>query len=204
MENNFDITTFCIIKNHELFFNGQSIFKEQENSNQVFLKNAYKELIINYPKYFKMDNLSKLALIGTHQILSEIDIQKENNIALLFANKSSCLDIDCKHQESIQDKNNYFPSPANFVYTLPNICLGEIAIKFNLKSENSFFIFDKFLDANNFIFEYAKILIDTNKAEQVLCGWTEFLNEKMEACFYLVSKNNGTNTITINELNNSL
>ena len=92
-----------------------------------------------------MDNLSKLAFLAADLLLkNEVNEGEENNIALLFANKSSSLDTDVKHQESIADRQNYFPSPAVFVYTLPNICMGEISIRHKLYTENSFFIFAQF------------------------------------------------------------
>ena len=145
---------------------------------------------MNYPKFFKMDNLSKLAFIGSELLLkSVVDATTENNIALLFANKSSSLDTDVKYQNSISDDENYFPSPAVFVYTLPNICLGEIAIKNQLKSENSFFIFEAF--NSEFMMNYANVLLDTKKADKVLCGWVEYFNEEYKAFLYLVT-NEGT------------
>ena len=92
-----------------------------------------------------MDSLSKLAFLAGDILLNEeLSIEEENNIALVFSNKASSLDTDRKHQESIQNQENYYPSPAVFVYTLPNICIGEISIKHKLYSENSFFIFDSF------------------------------------------------------------
>ena len=90
-----------------------------------------------------------------------------------------------KHQESIQNKESYYPSPAVFVYTLPNICIGEISIKYKLYSENSFFIFDNFNAAH--LFSYTNSLLSSNKATQVLCGWVEFDDENnYEAFLYLV------------------
>ena len=34
--------------------------------------------------------------------------------------------------------------------------------------------------------DYANILIETQKAESVLCGWTEFFGEEYKAFLYLV------------------
>ncbi len=145
---------------------------------------------MNYPKFFKMDNLSKLAFLGSELLLNPIiKSGVENNIALLFTNKSASLDTDIKYQKSISDDENYFPSPAVFVYTLPNICLGEISIKHQLKSENSFFIFEAF--NSDFMTNYANLLIATKKADKVLCGWVEYFNEEYKAFLYLVT-NEGT------------
>ncbi len=140
---------------------------------------------MDYPKFFKMDNLSKLAFLASEMVLNEQLIARaENNIALVFANQSSSLDTDVKYQQSIGDKENYFPSPAVFVYTLPNICVGEISIRHQLKSENAFFVFEE----NNelFLMQYAQSLLESKKASKVLCGWVEFFEEKYLAKLFLV------------------
>jgi hypothetical protein len=162
------------------------IFESVSESFSDFSKKGYQNFEINYPKFFKMDNLSKLAFLAAELLLKkEIDESKENNIALVFANKSSSLDTDVRYQDSISDKENYFPSPAVFVYTLPNICIGEISIKHQLKSENSFFIFEAFNSA--FMTNYANALLNSEKANKVLCGWVEYYNEEYKAFLYLVA-----------------
>jgi hypothetical protein len=176
-----------MIQEGKITLNGKVIFTSEEPDFSSFSKKAYQNFEMNYPKFFKMDNLSKLAFMGAELLLREvIDISNENNIALNFSNKASSLDTDVKYQSSIADKENYFPSPAVFVYTLPNICLGEISIKHQLKSENSFFIFEAF--NSEFTVNYADILLNTNKADQVLCGWVDYFKEDYKAFLYLVSK----------------
>jgi hypothetical protein len=187
LDNKNHIQSFCTIEHNQIMLNGEILFKQEGTVFNEFSKSAYQHFEIGYPKFFKMDNLSKLAFLGAELLLKPIiETSKENNIALLFANKSSSLDTDVKFQESISDQENYFPSPAVFVYTLPNICLGEISIKHQLKSENSFFIFDAF----NFAFmeNYANLLLNTQKADKVLCGWVEYFNEQYKAFLYLVTK----------------
>ena len=180
------IEAFCTIQNNKITLNGETIFESEPSSFSDFSKKAYKNLEINYPKFFKMDNLSKLAFLGAEIVLANAtNTAAENDIALILANKSSSLDTDVKYQNSISDKANYFPSPAVFVYTLPNICLGEISIKHQLKSENSFFIFGAF--HSEFMNNYANVLLHTKKAEKVLCGWVEYYNEEYKAFLYLVA-----------------
>ena len=184
MENKTYIQTFCTIENNKIVFNGETLFEAENSGFADFSKKAYQHLEIGYPKFFKMDNLSKLAFLASELLLkNEIEEDKENNIALVFANSSSSLDTDVKYQHSIADKENYFPSPAVFVYTLPNICLGEISIRHQLKSENSFFIFEAFDPA--FIANYAHQLLKSKKADKILCGWVEYYNEKYNAFLYL-------------------
>jgi hypothetical protein len=186
-ENKTYIQSFCTIQSNEIILDGVSLFKLEPTTFSDFSKKAYQNFEINYPKFFKMDSLSKLAFLGAELLLkNEIDTEKENNIALVFANNSSSLDTDVKYQNSISDPENYFPSPAVFVYTLPNICLGEISIRHQLKSENSFFIFETFNPV--FMANYAKVLLDSNKADKVLCGWVEYYDEEFKAFLYLVAK----------------
>lgn len=181
------IQSFCTIQNNQISLNGEVVFSTEPTAFSDFSKKAYQHFEMGYPKFFKMDNLSKLAFLGAELLLkTESDASKENNIALVFANKSSSLDTDMKYQNSITDPENYYPSPAVFVYTLPNICLGEISIRHQLKSENSFFIFVEYNPV--FMEKYSSILLETQKAEKVLCGWVEYCNEDCKAFLYLVDK----------------
>ncbi len=181
------IKAICTIQKNEIILNGNSVFNLEPTNFSDFAKKAYQHFEINYPKFFKMDNLSKLAFLAAELLLkSEISEEQENNIALVFANKSSSLDTDVKYQNSIVNSENYFPSPAVFVYTLPNICIGEISIKHQLKSENTFFIFDHF--DSEFMTNYSNLLLNTNKAEKVLCGWVEYYNEEYKAFLYIIDK----------------
>ncbi|MBW4362069.1 3-oxoacyl-ACP synthase [Flavobacterium taihuense] len=179
------IKSFCTIQNNQISLNGEIVFDTEPTVFSDFSKKAYQHLEMNYPKFFKMDNLSKLAFLGAELLLkNEDDSEIENNTALVFANKSSSLDTDVKYQDSISDPENYYPSPAVFVYTLPNICLGEISIKHRLKSENSFFIF---ADYNpEFMEKYSNILLEAQKADKVLCGWVEYYKEDYKAFLYLI------------------
>lgn len=169
--------------------NGNTIFYSDETEFSSFIKSAAKHLNTDYPKFFKMDNLSKLAFLAADILLKENPAHSNNikDVAIVLSNRASSLDTDRKHQISISDKDNYYPSPSIFVYTLPNICIGEISIKHQLHSENSFFIFEKFNATHLHI--NADFLLKQNKADKVLCGWVDFDDNNYEAFLYLVSEN---------------
>lgn len=172
----------CIIQNSKIVLNEQIVFETQTENFSDFAKEAYKNLELNYPKFHKMDNLSKLAFLASEMILKNDDHSK---IALVFANKSSSLDTDFKYQESINSQEHYFPSPAVFVYTLPNICVGEISIRHKLQTENAFFVLDEFDE--EFLNSYAAQILQSGKAEKVLCGWVELYQESYKAFVYLLT-----------------
>lgn len=189
MKEKIHIKSYCHIKDQTVSVNGQAIFSDVVGTEDfsTFIKNAYKSLKTDYPKFFKMDNLSKLAFLAADVLLKNENLNEaENNIALVFSNKASSLDTDRKHQATIENDAEYFPSPAVFVYTLPNICLGEISIKHRLFSENSFFIFDRF-NAEHLKL-YANSLLQSGKAEKTLCGWVDLDENYYDAFLYLVEK----------------
>ncbi|MDC9723564.1 MAG: 3-oxoacyl-ACP synthase [Urechidicola sp.] len=183
MNKNCYIQSYCSITSNTVSLNGDELFKDDSEDVKSFLKAVYKSLEIKYPKFFKMDSLSKLAFLGAELLLTEES--KSSNTALVFSNAASSLDTDRKHQESINDAENYFPSPAVFVYTLPNIGIGEISIRHQLKSENAFFIFEKY--NAEFHHNYENCLIQLNKADSVLGGWVNVDENKCEAFLYLIA-----------------
>ncbi|ASW75628.1 3-oxoacyl-ACP synthase [Chryseobacterium piperi] len=172
----------CTIQNSKITLNEKVVFSSQDITFQEFAKEAYKSLDLNYPKFHKMDSLSKLAFLSAEMILKN---QDKTRTALVFANRSSSLDTDFKYQDSINSKENYFPSPAVFVYTLPNICVGEISIRHQMQTENAFFVLDEFDES--FLNNYAQQILDTRKAEKVLCGWVELYQESYKAFVYLLT-----------------
>lgn len=175
-------TDICTIENSKIVLNNEIIFETPTENFSDFAKEAYKSLELNYPKFHKMDNLSKLAFLASEMILKDED---HSRTALVFANRSSSLDTDFKYQESINSQENYFPSPAVFVYTLPNICVGEISIKHKMQTENAFFVLDEFDE--NFLNDYAAQILQSGKADKVLCGWVELYQESYQAFVYLLT-----------------
>lgn len=175
--------TVCI-RERKIWVDQNEVFhNESPCSADLFLKSVYQYLAPNYPKFHKMDGLSKLAFLAAEMLLENND---EKNIALIFSNKESSLDTDRKHQQAIQDPESFFPSPATFVYTLPNIAMGEVAIRHQLKTENIFLLGQSF--QTNYIYSYSNYLLDHKLAKSVLCGWLKFIDNTYEAVCYLVGE----------------
>ena len=109
---------------------------------KALLTALYHKYVGDYPKYYKMDGLSKLGFLASELLIaSEADTQStesEQRAVILF-NHSSSIATDQRYQASIQAED-YYPSPSLFVYTLPNIVTGEIAIRHQLHGETSFYI----------------------------------------------------------------
>ena len=113
------------------------------SSGTSLLTALYRQYINDYPRYYKMDGLSRLGFVASQLLLRAEGTpspDKRTDRAVVLFNRSSSVAADLKYQESIKDANNFFPSPSDFVYTLPNIVTGEIAIRHQYGGETSFYI----------------------------------------------------------------
>ena len=149
------------------------------------LLSVYQELKLNYPKFYKMDNLSKLGWLASEVLLqdeSEAKLYRPEKVGLVIANKNGSLDNDIKYQNTIND----VPSPSVFVYTLPNIVIGEICIRNNFKGEHAFFLQENFDAA--FICQQADYLLEAGILDRCICGWIDVLGETYKAALFLVDK----------------
>ena len=182
----------CKIKDNAIYVNNRLVFEANSTDINDFLKSAYTFLELNYLKFFKMDNYSKLACIAAELIFQYLDKNeyKESDIALVFANKSASLDTDMSYFETISD----IASPAKFVYTLPNIMMGEICIRHKLKGENAFFVFDSF--DGDFLLTHAKELIQNDYCKSCLIGWVEIEDNQYEGALWYVERQDFVSTKT--------
>ena len=146
----------------------------------------YRSLQIDYPKFFKMDGLSKLGFLASEMIFKDDGkrFEPRENIAVICFNRSSSLDTDLQYKATISDNENYFPSPALFVYTLPNIVAGEIAIRNNIFGETAFYICKEF-DARQIVGTVRNAFCDKTTTA-VLAAWIEHFGAKREALMMCV------------------
>ena len=177
------VISSCRIQSGKVTVNEASVFSASDEEFPAFLKAAYRALALAYPKFFKMDKLCQLAFIGSEFLLKSITKTfRDDEVALCFFNKSSSLDTDRRHQELINEGKKI--SPALFVYTLPNIMMGEIAIKNKWYGENLLILRPDF-NFEEWSIE-ADLLISSGKANYCLGGWVEVLRDKYELNLFLV------------------
>ena len=139
-----------------VILDGQSIPVSQ--TGEKMLVELYRRYAGDYPKFFKMDTLSRLGFIAAELLLKDEQVE-----AVILANRSASIKNDTDYLATIRD-DNYYPSPAFFVYTLPNIVTGEIAIRHHIQGETSFYILDKPEELNP--------LLETIQTS-ALAGWCE-------------------------------
>jgi hypothetical protein len=174
------IASYCRIKNGSVSINGKNIFFG--NSNLETLATAlYEHLKIDYPKFYKMDKQSKFGVLAAELVLANFKIDDPYAASVILSNSAASLDTDIHYQQASAKA----PSPAVFVYTLPNIVAGEICIRHGIKGESNFFVTPEY--DPYFLSSYLRTLM-TGNITTALTGWIEVLGEKADVFLYLVTK----------------
>ena len=161
--------------------NGVSIdglLRESHGEGMSLITDIYKRYLDDNPKYYKMDPLCRLGYIATELLLmaenSPSDTSR-NDRAVVFFNGSSSIMADMAYEKSIEDKDNYFPSPSAFVYTLPNIVIGEIAIRNHYQGETSFYILNQRND--DIIEQVVEASFIDKDTTSMISGWLDYQDD---------------------------
>lgn len=147
----------------------------------------YREMIGNYPKFFKMDSLCKLGFVAAELLLGSMTAEEKENGAIILFNRNGSLITDRNYQQTIAD-DNYFPSPALFVYTLANIVTGEIAIRHKIYGESSFYILENRDEKR--MEEIVENAFLTSDPSFILTGWVDYDDEEHYLAEMKIMKNN--------------
>ncbi len=152
--------------------------------NSTLITKVYRNEIGDWPKFFKMDSLSKMGFVGVEMALKQANITLDSEkTCVIMANRISSTKDNREFAATIEDHNQYFPSPALFVYTVPNVVTGEIAIRHQLYGETSFYILDKQEDLEPIVQSTAQ----TTHADTLIVGWLE--EEEANIRILEISKN---------------
>ena len=179
---------FVMITPEAVKLNGNDMAHAEQGN--ALLTELYRTHVGDYPKFFKMDTLSKLGFVASEMLLKdegqERFVSREDRAVVLF-NKTASLQADTNYQATIQDPENFFPSPAAFVYTLPNIVTGEIAIRNKYYGETSFIVMES-CDAHIMARQLMNAFQDL-MTQSILGGWLDCNDENhFEARLFLVEK----------------
>lgn len=175
------ITPEEVVLDHQKLWEGnqnanEKLGEQEGQEHHSLLTTLYKQMIGNYPKFYKMDGLSRLGFVASEILLNAEKGETDKERAIIFFNHSSSIASDRNYKESINDKDNYFPSPSIFVYTLPNIVTGEIAIRNHFHGETSFFILpDK---DERMMEEILQASCRDDQSKSFLTGWIDYEDER--------------------------
>ena len=133
------------------------------------LGKLYRENVGDYPKFFKMDTACKLGFLLAELLVKDEPnrfVPRKDRAVLVFSRSGSLAD-DKNYAASMED----FPSPALFVYTLPNPVTGEIAIRNKYAGETSAFVLESFNPEQ--ILDQIVLAFQDTAARSVLAAWID-------------------------------
>lgn len=176
------------VTTHTVLITPQKVMLDNEETDigqqtgKALLTYLYKTRIQDYPKFYKMDALARLGFVATELLLQKE--QKAGNKeqktkgerAVIFFNESSSVNADKAFLSTIADPENFYPSPSAFVYTLPNIVNGEIAIRNNYHGETAFYILPRKDDETMRMITQATLFDSFHSS--IITGWLECKTEE--------------------------
>ena len=108
------------------------------NKGASLLTEIFKESLADGSRFFKMDLFSRLAYVAVGLLAKDApgEYVPEETGLLIFTLNGSVL-ADRKHLSTFSKPDEYYPSPAIFINTLPNVVLGEMAVTHRIKGETT-------------------------------------------------------------------
>ena len=164
------------ISPQQIILNGEPLPVADDGND--LLTAAYRQQVNDYPKFFKMDGLSKLCFVASELLLQTVDEERfveRDDRAVVLMGRSGSIHADRHYLTTISDRDNFFPSPSVFVYTLPNIAAGEVAIRNKYLGETAFYALHHQDEAaiQNLI---RSALMDESTGS-VLAGWADYFDK---------------------------
>ena len=168
------VTARVQISPQGLWVNGERRSLRQEGA--ALLTEIYKTCLDDNPKFYKMDLFSRVAYLASAMLLRE---EKEvEEMPFILFNRSSSVLADRHHLRSCNGPEGFFPSPSVFVYTLPNVVMGDLAVHYGLKGETTLLILPEKDEA--LMERITGSVFTQTGARMMLTGWADAADE---TCF---------------------
>lgn len=145
---------------------------------ESLLTDLYKAHVRDYPKFYKMDPLCRVGFIASELLLTAEGCRQEQlgeGRGVVLFNAASSLADDRNYQATIDDPATAFPSPSLFVYTLPNVLTGEIAIRNHYFGETNFVVLPEF-DSDTMAATIEMTFSDKS-LQSLVTGWVDCYDE---------------------------
>ena len=146
----------------------------------------YRAEVGDYPKFFKMDTACKLGFLLAERLAEQPRFTPREDRAVLMFSTCGSLCNDRHYEETVRE----FPSPSLFVYTLPNIITGEIAIRNKFEGETSAYVLERF-DPETFVALVEQAFQDA-VTESAVCGWVDVRADDDFTAFAFLVERDGT------------
>ena len=179
------VTGFVRISGNAVICDGEVLIQpDVRDGPDKFLERVYETAGIDYPRFYKMDKLSGAGFLAAEVLTRKYPVDKIPASAkgIILSNRNASLETDRRYLEAVRKA----PSPAIFVYTLPNIVVGEICIRHGIKGENAFFVTDGF--DPGLLVPYVQETFKVSEMHACLAGWVDVMEHDHDVLLYLVER----------------
>ena len=144
----------------------------------ALLTELYRTYVNDYPKYFKMDEPTKLGFLATELLLRAEGDRHEDSCdrAVIVFGRSGSIVSDRRFQASLDGDDGFFPSPSVFVYTLPNMVAGEIALRNHYHGETAYYALDRY--DPTLIGSVVEATFADGSVGSIISGWVDYADEQ--------------------------
>lgn len=150
-----------------------------EATGKALLTDLYKRAVGDYPRFYKMDLLSRLGFL-TAELLLKVDEDNDkteiSECAVVLFGRHGSVVADRNYLRTIATPENFYPSPERFIYTLPNIVTGEIAIRHQLHAETTFIYLPRYNESE--LQRLVQVCAERLPSKYLLTGWVDAENDE--------------------------
>lgn len=147
-----------------------------------------KKYLSDSSRFFKMDLFSRLAFVGTGLIAKDsLDGCDPEDVALFLFTQNGSILADRKHLSTFSNPEEYYPSPAVFINTLPNVVLGEISVKNTIKGETTLVMLPE--RDNDVIERIVGVTLSATHPSVMIYGWVDCTAEDVYQADLIMLKN---------------
>lgn len=168
-------------------------FLPVEGQGQALLKFLYQTYVDDYPKFYKMDPLCKLGFLASELLLQAEEKEGQPRFipcedrAVVMVGRSASICADRAYQQTIQSADDFYPSPSAFIYTLPNIVTGEIAMRNHYHGETTCLL----QETPGNVHSLLSRALRASGIQSVLGGWLDVADpDRFEATIYIINRAN--------------
>ena len=158
------------IRPDKVVLNGKA--ESYESTGSALVSEIFKKKLLDGSRFFKMDLFSRLAYVATGLLAKDAlaDYAPEDIALFIFTQNGSVL-ADRKHLSTFSNPEEFYPSPAVFINTLPNVVLGEIAVMNTIKGETTLVMLPCRDDA--LIDSIVKASLSSTRPSIMIYGWVD-------------------------------
>jgi hypothetical protein len=188
------VISFCKISGHSIVLDGERQPDLESHLQGQMLSekfdNLFKVMHGDYPRFYRLDDYSKLGIIAAELILRKAGLDTvtpKPDMGIILHTRSGTLYADSMYAQTIQDILDFNPDPELFARIHSNAVCSDIALRNNITGESAVFLSDGF-NYEMFYRMGADVFATDPDVKQLLMGYLECYGSYASAFFCLVEK----------------